>query len=284
MRRVFPFICVLLFISTCTFGILYFSDMEKYEETIVESDTNTSVLRSTVESGVITSTLEIDAQVFSESPDAYLERITVNFLNNHDKSTFKTERKLGDVLKNNDILYSMNNKTTTVNFEGKIVDIIYGDNNVEFYILNFDKLYIVGKIDIDKLDVINNNAKVSIVINQKQKEQEYKAEIKNFGYEVIDNKVDVMVNYEPNLLPGTPAKIKFEITGKNKSLYILSKMLMKEDSNYYVYVEQTNGERIQREIELGESFSEFDGENEIEYVEVLSGLEKDEKLIIDVVE
>ena len=150
--------------------------------------------------------------------------------------------------------------------------------------VNFDKLYIIGKIDIDKLNLLDFNTKTTISVKDGKSERIIGAKIINFGYEVKDGKIDVLIHTDENLFPGTPVKIFFEITHKTESLYILKQMLMKEGDSYYVETEASNGDRVRKDVQIGDFFDEYNDGGKIEYVEILSGLEMGEKLIIDIAE
>jgi hypothetical protein len=285
MRKLLPFLCIIFLLTSCIFGVLYFLSSKNNDTEIVEEIVvNTTELRSSVESGTITSKLEVDGNVIGDAPDIYIDNITIKFANDSDKSSFKTDYKIGDVLKKTDVLCSTKKKKYKVKGDSKIVDIIKSDESVKFILLNYDKLYIVGKIEIDKLDLLDFDTKTTILVKDGASERKLEAKIINWGYEVEDNKIDVFIHTDENLLPGTPVKIIFEITHKNESLYILKQMLMKEADSYYVEVESSNGERIRKDVHIGNFFEEYNDGEVIEYVEIISGLEVGERLIIDILE
>ena len=116
------------------------------------------------------------------------------------------------------------------------------------------------------------------------KDRTFNASVKNIGYEVEDGKINIQIDCNEKLLPGTPVKIKFEIVSQVESLYILKQMLMMDGDTYYVEVEESDGTRIRKDIEIGNFFDEYNDGEKIEYVEIKSGLELGEKLIVDIVE
>ncbi|HHZ02212.1 MAG TPA: hypothetical protein GX396_04650 [Tissierellia bacterium] len=112
MRKLLPFFCIALLLTTCIFGVLYFLSSKNNTEIVEEIIDKTTVLRSSVESGIITSKLEVDGNVIGDSPDIYMDSITVEFTVDSDKSSFETDYKIGDILKKDSFLYRFRKRST----------------------------------------------------------------------------------------------------------------------------------------------------------------------------
>ena len=93
MRKLLPFVCIVLLLTSCIFGVLYFLSSEDKPAIVEEPINKTVELRSSVETGIITSTLAADGNVIGDSPDIYMESISVDFVYNSDKSSFETDYK-----------------------------------------------------------------------------------------------------------------------------------------------------------------------------------------------
>lgn len=283
MRKIIPCVCWLLLMFLVIICILKLSSNDTHENTTDEYYTNTIQLRSTVETGIIKNIIISDGNVVGNSSDLYIENVVVNIENTSETNPFKTEYKIGDVLEKNDVLYSYLNRDVKVEYDCKIVNITTTEKTVEFSLLNYENLFIVSSIDYYELDLIDFDTKVTVSLDIKDTVNTFDAKISNFGYEVIDGKVDIQIHCDEKLLPGTPVKITFESENDVESLYILKQMLMLDGDTYYVEVEDNNGTRVRKNIQIGEFFEEYNDGELIEYVEIKSGLEFGEKLIIDIV-
>ena len=139
-------------------------------------------------------------------------------------------------------------------------------------------------IDYDKLNLLNFDTKTIITLTTQDATKTYTGKIINFGYEVKDGKVDVQIHSDEKFLPGTPLEISFEIVHQTESLYILKQMLLMDGDIYYVEVENEDGQRTRREVEIGDFFDEYSNNEKIEYVEIKHGLQLGERLIVDIIE
>ena len=139
-------------------------------------------------------------------------------------------------------------------------------------------------ISLDKLSLLNFDTKTIVSQKLNGAKQSFNAKIDNFGYEVVDNEIAVIITTDEKFLPGTTLEITFEIINEMESLYILKQMLMKDGDVYYVEVENNEGFRQRKDIEIGDFFEIYNGNTDIEYVTVVSGLQEGEKLIIDIIE
>ena len=138
MKKILPFICILLLIISCIFGILYFIEFDD-EENILEVQQTTTPLRSTVESGIINSAITSTGNVINDAADIYIENIFIDFENKLDSKYFRTTHKIGDVLKKDDTLYTYKGKGIKAKYDCKIVNMIISEDLVEFNLLNYEK-------------------------------------------------------------------------------------------------------------------------------------------------
>ncbi len=286
MRKILPSICVILLLTSCILGLLYFTSLyDEYDEVnIPEIQQNKTSLRSSVESGVITSTITSKGSVISDSPDIYIENISVDFNNKSDSKYFSTACKIGDILKKGDLLYEYKGKKVKTNYDCKIVNMVVSDKSAQLSLLNYDNLFIVTSVDFDKLNLLDFNTKTILKLTTKDETKTYNGKIVNFGYEIKDGKIDVQIRSDEKLLPGTPLEVNFEITHQTESLYILKQMLLMDGNTYYVEVENEEGKRTHREVEIGDFFYEYSDNQKIEYVEIKNGLKLGEHLIVDIIE
>ena len=88
MKKILPFICILLLLTSCIFGILYFTALDD-EENDLEVQQSTTPLRSTVESGIINSTITTTGNVINDAADIYIENISIDFENKLDSKYFR---------------------------------------------------------------------------------------------------------------------------------------------------------------------------------------------------
>lgn len=250
----------------------------------LEFQQSTTPLRSSVESGIITSTLTSEGNVIADAPDVYIENIFVDFGHKYNAKYFSTPHQIGVILKKGDLLYTFKGKEVKTAYDCKIVDMVIDDYSANFSLLIYDKLFIVTSVDYDKLNYLDFNTKTELTLNIQGEKERYTGKIINFGYEVKNGKVEVRIHCDEKLLPGTPLNVSFEIVHQTESLYILKQMLLMDGDTYYVEVEDGNGQRTRKEVEIGEFFDNYDNEHKVEYVEIKSGLELGERLIIDIVE
>lgn len=283
MRKILPFICILLLLTSCIFGLLYFTSSND-EENILEVQQSTTPLRSTVESGIITSTVTSTGNVIHDASDIYIENISIDFKNKSDSKYFSSTHKIGDILKKDDLLYTYKGKDIKIKYDCKIVNMIISEKSVQFSLLNYDNLFIVASVDYDKLNFLDFDTKTVLTLTTQDTTKTYNGKIINFGYEIKDGKVDVQIHSDEKFLPGTPLKVSFEIVHQTESLYILKQMLLMDGDTYYVEVENEDGQRTRREVEIGDFFDEYSNDEKIEYVEIKHGLQLGERLIVDIIE
>jgi len=287
MRKLLPFICIVLLITSSIFGTLFFLSSEELIDPLSEEDEvmeNITPLRATVDTGIITSTITREGRVIDDSPETYIDIITVEFRNKSDVNNFKTVYSTGDELNKGDVLYVYWNKELKVASDFKIVDIVIDDTGASFTLLNYDELYIVTEIPLDQLDIFDFDTKTTISLTNRGVVEEYDGKIINFGYEVKEgNVVDILVRSKKKLLPGTMVKVNFEVSRQTDSMYILQQMLKKEGDSYYVEVERSDSSREHKNVEIGDFFDMYNDGEKIEFVEILSGLDAGEKLITDII-
>ncbi len=284
MRKTLPFLCIILLLTSCLFGILYFSSTGNTQEARTPTpDIYVTPLKSKVYSGVITSTITSTGSVINNYPDLYIENIHVEFGKYPEKNKFLFSHKIGDILSNGDLLYVYDKEEVKATFDCKIVDVVYTDESVQISLLNYERLFILTSIDFEKLALLNYDTKTSVFITIQANTRKFDAKIIYLGYEINDRKVDVHIYTNEKLLPGTPVDVAFEIVHETESLYILKNMLMMDGNTYYVEVQENGGERTRRDVEIGDFFNDYtDGQNS-EFVEIKSGLEEGESLIVDMI-
>jgi len=285
MRKLLAFSIVLLVFGACTGGVIFLvgTSLGSAPQTMDIPVVNTYPLRATVESGIITSTIAAAGAVIAEPQSAYLLTQIVEFQTKEDKATLSVNHKLGDSLGVGQTLYTYKGKKTVVRYNCRIVDIAVDETTAQFVLLNYDALYLTVSVTLKQVALLSVGEPVSLTAVFDGSEHTFPGTIINFGYEVADGKVDVLIRPSARLLPGTPVKATLTVTRTTESMYTLKQMLLQDGGSYYVQIERADGSRLRKDVEIGEFFEGYIDGNPIEYVEIVDGLDVGDTLVVDVV-
>lgn len=287
--KVIFLVLIISILSVCIYGIFYFNHQSGINNSVEENfdpASNTTPLRADVYSGTIENILTTGGTVLSDSPDVFLDSIVIKW----DKvENLELKVSLGDELDRKQELYIYKNKTFYATSAFKLIDIIvdYQSKTTKLILLNYEKLYIETSIPVDKLGLLNYDSNVIInfdpdIYNQKPS---INGKIHRIGYQVNDqSRVDIKVKTKQRLLPGTRVLLEIELPEKVFALYTLKEMVMKNGDEYYVNIEKKDGNFEKRIVKIGQLFTMFQGDSEIQYVEILEGVVEGEKLITEIVE
>lgn len=280
-RQIILILILILFIAGLIFGIIYLTNPHLFSSA---SDDNNDkpqdqiqIIKYPIQEGEIVHTYEIDAQVISGAPEIYTTEIRVDGITD---SNFSLLKNKGDLVSSAEVFYKYKNKDCSVDFNGLIVDIIYeqleSSKAVIIKLLNYDNLFISANIDIDKIDRINYDTPVKVIYNGSESE----AKIITIGYEILDKKLPVSISLPEKMYPGTPVKLIFTLGVQKAGLYVLEDAIYQDGENYFADIE--NGtETKQVKLTIGQRFSVEEGEVVFKYIEILSGVSKDDMIIVE---
>jgi hypothetical protein len=280
-RQIILILILILFIAGLIFGIIYLTNPHLFSSA---SDDNNDkpqdqiqIIKYPIQEGEIVHTYEIDAQVISGAPEIYTTEIRVDGITD---SNFSLLKNKGDLVSPAEVFYKYKNKDCSVDFNGLIVDIIYeqleSSKAVIIKLLNYDNLFISANIDIDKIDRINYDTPVKVIYNGSESE----AKIITIGYEILDKKLPVSISLPEKMYPGTPVKLIFTLGVQKAGLYVLEDAIYQDGENYFADIE--NGtETKQVKLTIGQRFSVEEGEVVFKYIEILSGVSKDDMIIVE---
>lgn len=284
MRKTLPFICIIFIITSCLFGILYFSSPKSTLEARTPTpDIYVSTLSSKVYSGIITSTITSTGFVINNAPDIYIENIHIEHGKYPGRNEFILSHNIGDILNKGDLFYVYDKEEVHAAFDCKIIDVVYTETSIQISLLNYEKLFVVTSLDYENLSLLNYGTKASVMVTSHDTTKYFDANIIYLGYEINNRKVDVHISTNEKLLPGTPVNVAFEIVHETESLYILKSMLMMDGNTYYVEVQDNSGERTRRDVELGDFFDVYTNGQNTEFVEIKNGLTEGECLVVDMI-
>lgn len=278
-RNVFLTVVLIVFILLLILGTVYLNDpglFSRRERNDLQNSVRYELVKYHVSSGKIVHTCTVEGQVVSQLPEIYVERMTVEGVTNE---SFQILCSRGDVLKPGDELFTFKGKTQKITFNGKIVAIKYTDEEeltAEIEILNFDKLFIATNVNADRISQISYDTVVEVRIDGAA----YPSEVMDIGYEIVDGGVTVLIKTPINTLPGTPVQISFILDVTDGGLYVPAEAVYQDGDSYFANV--LEGENVvQRRILAGQFFSAEEDGVLREYVEILSGAEEGEVLVVE---
>ncbi|MBQ9983814.1 MAG: hypothetical protein IJP29_04420 [Lachnospiraceae bacterium] len=280
-RRGFLILIQVLLLIFLVGGVYYLNcdenvfDFTKEEET--EEIINNQV-RYKVHTGKIEHTYEVDAKVVSEHSDLYMEHIT---LSNITDVNFELFKKKGDEIEAGEIFYRFKNEDKSVDFQGKITDVIYYvEGNVKYVViqlLNYDKLYICADVEYNKCKDINYRTKVSVIYEGK----EYQTRVLHIGYEITDGKLPIQVSLPDEWLPGVEVKVRFILDVEEAGMYVSKDAVYCYGNDYYVDRLTAEQKIEQIKITIGQEFAIEEDNAKYEYYEVLSGVNVGDILVAE---
>lgn len=281
MRKTVLIIVLGILIIGLVFGVVYLVEPEmfskKQEETFDFSEGQVELVRYPVQKGEIIHTYEVEGQAISESPEIYVEEISLNGITD---SNFKLTKNKGDIINQNECFYKYKGKKKSVDFNGRILDILYEQNDNEksviIKLLNYDAIDIVANIEMDKIDKIDYKTPVKIVYQG----QEYDTEINTIGYEIIDKQLPISISSPVKMYPGTPVKVIFTLDVQDGGLYVPEEAIYQDGDGYFANIEgEYETEPV--EVVLGQKFSVEEDGTIFRYVEITSGVKEDDVLVVE---
>jgi hypothetical protein len=227
---------------------------------------------------VVLDELIADGIVASEDEEGYEEIVAIA----KDKSTkLELGLKVGDELSPGDILYKLNGKSYTAKNNLRVVRIKETDKELKLFLLNYDNLYVFTEVSYSDYKKMSLNTPVQITFD----ESTYQGSIHYIDYQVVDNKIQIIVDSPAKMLPGTEVGIKFELSKGKEVLCVLPEFVSIQAGSHYVHKNiGTDGDIIleSKEIELGDKIEIQEGADKTYYYEILEGLVEGEKIIAKV--
>lgn len=281
MRKTVLVIVLIILIVGLIFGVVCLTNPEMFANKKEESDDDwknqVQLIKYPVLKGEIVHTYEIDAQALSGSPDVYIKEIILTEITD---SNFSLSKNKGDTVVPNENFYNINGKEKSVDFNGLILDVLYERNDsgqsVIIKLLDYDAVYIMADIDMDKIEKISYSTPVKVIYDG----QEYDAEINTIGYEIIDKKLPIAISSPIKIYPGTPVKVNFTLGVQNAGLYVPEDAIYQDGEDYFANIESKDG-TTQIKLTVGQRFSVEEGGVTFEYVEILSGVSENDTLIVE---
>lgn len=266
---------MVVIIGAALVGYPKYNSMKK--EVSEEKLTNEVV--ASVIKGNIAQKYTTKGQVISQTPETYVSKL--EFRGANEKNLHMIKNKGEDIAKK-EALCTINGRKRFVDFNGKILDVSYNNdesgNYAQVSLLNYDNLYINTRIDEKELSEINHQTKVNIIHDGKT----YEGKINLINYEIENGEVLVQIKVEDcKLYPGTDVYVDFIKEAKEDKIYLPEKAIVKECGNTYAILLQEGKENKQVEIKTGETFYEKVEDQEEAFVEVVSGLKEGDLVIIN---
>lgn len=273
-------LAILVIIVVCVVGIgKAINSNDESEEAKPVSDENVSQLRYTVTKDYIENTIQIKGTVVNHNSDVYVGVHGEYYTG----SKYEVYYKVYDDVKKDDVLFKIGTTQYKSPVNGKVAEISLDNNSILISIIDYDLLYIDAEINYKYLDKMSIGDKVSVrESNPISENEEFEENIIGYGFEVKDNLIGIYLSNSKNFLPGTQFDIEYKYINEVETCYILKSMLLQDMNGYYVYVEE-NGERKKRVVTPGAVFTSLNGDIEVEFIEITSGLSEGEKLVTDVI-
>lgn len=281
MRKTVLVIVLVMLIAGLIFGVAYLTDPEmfsgKQEESNNGQNNMVKLIKYPVLKGEIVHQYEVEAVALSQSPDVYIKEIILTDITD---SNFSVSKNKGDTVVPDEPFYRFKDKEGSVDFNGLILDILYDKNDSGQFavikLLNYDAVYIIADVEMDKIDRISYTTPVKVIYDG----QEYDAEINTIGYEIIDNKLPIVIYSPLNIYPGTPVKVNFTLEVQNEGLYVPKEAIYQDGEDYFAYIERAD-ETEQVKLTIGQRFSVEESDVTFEYVEILSGVSEKDTLVVE---
>lgn len=280
-RKITTCVVIVVILIVCFIGInSIIKNVNNSETAKPITNENITQLRYTVSKDFIENTVKLKGTVVNHNVnDVVIVEATVE---NGSKVIFKCG--VYDDVKEGDVIFTLGSKEYKSSVSGKVKEIINEENYVKVAILNFGDILIDAEVNYVFLDKMRINDTVIVKeINPISDQQVFNEKIVGFGFEVDENLIPVYLSNTRKFMPGTEFEIEYKYKNEKESCYILKEMLLMDISGYYVFVEE-KGNRVKREVTLGTEFASYNDDVKVEFVEILSGVNDGETLVIDVIE
>ena len=226
--------------------------------------------------GEIIHTHKSEGNVVLGYEDLYIEYFRLNWVTD---SNYKMQKAKGDYIAPGEVLYTYKGKDKTVDFNGKILDVVFSkegyNQKVQVKILNYDKLYIVTSIPSEKINSIDYSSTVYVIYN----DERYLSSICGIGYEIEDGELPIYVTLPEKLYPGSEVIVEFTTGVQPTGMYVSKEAVYQLGESYFADIETEDGIK-QVEIKIGQEFAVSEGDHSYEYVEILSGLNTSDILVV----
>lgn len=225
--------------------------------------------------GEVKHTYETTGQVISGAPELYIVTFDLEKISDE---TFELVKEPGENFAKGDTVYTSNGKSKTVDFNGKVVDVVSSDNgkNLSVKLLNYDALFVVAEIDLETYSKITYSTPATVIYNN----AEYNATIKNIGYEVVNDQVQIQLSAPDGVLPGSSVTVCLVLDTDTVGLYVPTAAIYNNGDHPYAFVRDGEGKK-QVEITVGQEFSLEEDGNVFHYIEILSGVKETDILLVE---
>jgi cell division protein FtsI/penicillin-binding protein 2 len=279
-RRIVLIVVFVLVFLGLIIGVLYLNNASLFSSSNKEDrSSQTTTIQYPVTEGEVTHTYELNAQVVSGQPDLYMVDIT---LENVSAENFGMLKEKGSVVTPGEPFYKYKGAEKSVQFNGLIADILPGYTDgvhtTTIKLLNYDSLYVLANVDVSQYQKINYSTEVKVIYN----DQEYQSKIITIGCEIADKKLPVEIALPDKILPGSEVKVIFVLGIEEHGLFVSEDALYQDGDKYYANVLDDSGSSwYQTQVTIGQRFSQVENGLEFKYVELLSGVGKDDILVVE---
>lgn len=184
--------------------------------------------------------------------------------------------KIGDFIKEGDVLFYKNGKKGVSRVEGLVTDIIWGDDSVIISIIDFKRLYIDATIPYDMYQDITYDSKITI----ENDNEKIAGVMLNKGYRIENGYVNAKVGFDGYIIPGKEIEILIETGETKEMLFVVSDMIYNINDVYFCYVLTEDGKIEERNIEIGSEYIQIEDGYKFRYTEIISGLYEGETVVI----
>ena len=284
-RNIFNSVLLVLIFSALVFGVVFLNNPDlfaKKSEKLKGSLPASNRYSISVPSGHIDYTASAQGCVGSVRYGAYDKTITCENAAAAD-SMLHVER--GADFARGDRRATGSGSSIDAPFNGRLIDFRFDpdDETLMLELLDYDSLCIHASIDAGKLNRIGYNTPVKVLRGRKK----YETKVTYIGYEIEGGSVDISVALpeELKLLPGEDAELEFIVGGTDKGMYLPSEAVFRDfDGSAYCLTYGENDELIKRPLVVGETFTVEEGDYLFEYIEIISGVEPDELIVVETID
>ncbi len=279
-NKILPILFLMVVIVGCIWSIKRYISRDDYKEkAVVKSDVATEVLRCGVYSGQIERKLQYKGIVVNRYPEGY-----IMIAEHYDTDAIISCKKVvGDDVEKGDVIFTIGNKEYKSPVIGVVTDVTLRGDCISYSILDYDSLFIDVKIDYEYLDFFTIGTGVDVVWKRSDKDLAFTEKVSGRAFEISDNMIDVYLSNTNHYLPGMTFDVSLKYVTEAPSMYTLRQMVMEDASGTYVY-KLVDGERQRQIVEIGDTFVISDGGVATEFIEIISGVSTEDKLIIDVIQ
>lgn len=224
--------------------------------------------------GALESTYIVEGKVISDEYE-YTDIYEYNY-DTSDKVNINV--KIGQEISRNDELYSINGNKTLSGCDGFITNITNRNNKITVSVLNYSLLYVTVNLPYEIYTQLSYESEVSVKADNKI----YSADIKKFGSICVDDYVETQIKFAGYIMPGKKVETEIFLGRTDEITYINSDMVTTIGGISYcnVYSDVTGTPIInEQEIITGDTYNVVDDGNKFTYIEILSGLSKDDIVV-----